>query len=182
MFAIGLFLVLHYWQGIFIGAGLALIFGSIYLLTNIGRKWYKKNMALRELKKMAQELGARDIKIDSENGRISYVVPEGTSNEKLEKISESLSKKGLKMNVSSVKYSGEEEQLNIKECSRVVSSTEIGFINKNNQRNNGKTNLQGTDNNQFFYEMECLNCGHIYHANGTDIWQRKCPLCQGGKS
>lgn len=26
--------------------------------------------------------------------------------------------------------------------------------------------------------MECLNCGHNYRANGTDIWQRKCPKCQ----
>jgi hypothetical protein len=27
--------------------------------------------------------------------------------------------------------------------------------------------------------MLCLKCGHIYHANGTDICQRKCLLCQG---
>ena len=51
-----------------------------------------------------------------------------------------------------------------------------------NQRNNGITSHEGTDNNQYFYEMECLNCGHKYYANGTDIWQRKCPACQGGRS
>jgi hypothetical protein len=67
------------------------------------------------------------------------------------------------------------------DCSQTVKSTDIGFINKNNQRNNGRTGQQGTDNNQFFYEMECLKCGHIYYANGTDIWQRKCPQCQGGR-
>ncbi len=59
--------------------------------------------------------------------------------------------------------------------------TETGSINKNNQRNNGRTDERGTDNGQWFYEMECLNCGHKYKANGSDIWQRKCPQCQGGK-
>lgn len=61
------------------------------------------------------------------------------------------------------------------------NSTEVGYINKNNQRNNGKTNIPGTGNLQWFYDMECLNCGHKYHANGHDIWLRKCPKCQGGK-
>lgn len=107
MFAIGLFLVLNHWQGILIGIGLALIFGAIYLLTKMGSKWYKKNMALMELKKMAQELGARNIEIDSESGRISFVVPEGSANEKLKKVSESLSEKGLKINVSSTKHPSE---------------------------------------------------------------------------
>ena len=60
-------------------------------------------------------------------------------------------------------------------------STETGYVNGNNQRNNGKTNIPGTGNNQWFYDMKCLNCGHKYHANGHDIWLRKCPKCQGGK-
>ena len=63
----------------------------------------------------------------------------------------------------------------------VTKSTETGYINKNNQRNNGCTYTHGTDYNQKFYSMECLSCGHKYRANGTDIWQRKCPQCQGGK-
>ena len=63
----------------------------------------------------------------------------------------------------------------------VTNSTETGYINKNNQRNNGCTYTHGTDYNQKFYSMECLSCGHKYRANGTDIWQRKCPQCQGGK-
>lgn len=29
--------------------------------------------------------------------------------------------------------------------------------------------------------LECLKCGHKYYANGTDIWLRKCPKCQGGR-
>ena len=64
---------------------------------------------------------------------------------------------------------------------RIVKSTSAGYVNKNNQKNNGCTYENGTDNNQKFYAMECLNCGHHYKANGTDIWQRKCPVCQGGK-
>ena len=62
------------------------------------------------------------------------------------------------------------------------NTTSPGYINANNQRNNGKTDKPGTDNNQFLYEMECLNCGRKYYANGSDIWQRKCPSCQGGKT
>ena len=63
----------------------------------------------------------------------------------------------------------------------VSKTTEQGYINKRNQRNNGCTYSHGTDFNQKFYSMECLNCGHKYQANGSDIWQRKCPKCQGGK-
>lgn len=59
-------------------------------------------------------------------------------------------------------------------------TTETGYINKNNQRNAGKTDMQGTDHGQYLYAMECLNCGHKYFANGSDIWLRKCPECQGG--
>ena len=64
---------------------------------------------------------------------------------------------------------------------RTVKSTEMGFVNKNRQRNNGCSYEGGTDNNQKFYFMECLDCGHCYKANGSDIWQRKCPKCQGGR-
>lgn len=65
---------------------------------------------------------------------------------------------------------------------KVAKTTITGYINKNNQRNNGKTDIPGTDYGQWFYDMECLNCGHKYYANGSDIWQRKCPKCQGGRA
>jgi len=68
-----------------------------------------------------------------------------------------------------------------KEEVRTMSTTEVGYINKNNQRNNGKTDKPGTDFGQWFYEMECLECGHIYHANGSNIYEKKCPNCQGKK-
>lgn len=62
-----------------------------------------------------------------------------------------------------------------------LKSTEVGYINDNDQKNNGRSNERGTDHGQWFYYMECLRCGHKYYANGSDIWQRKCPNCQGGK-
>lgn len=75
----------------------------------------------------------------------------------------------------------EKTQVYIIDRKNNMKSTEKGYINKNNQRNNGKTDQQGTGNLQWFYDMECLNCGHRYYANGHDIWLRKCPNCQGGK-
>ena len=62
-----------------------------------------------------------------------------------------------------------------------MKTTEQGYVNRNNQVNMGKTEEPGTDNMQWFYNMQCLNCGYSYKANGTDIFQRKCPKCQGGR-
>lgn len=62
-----------------------------------------------------------------------------------------------------------------------MKTTEKGYVNRNNQMNMGKTEEPGTDNMQWFYNMHCLNCGYSYKANGTDIFQRKCSKCQGGR-
>lgn len=63
-----------------------------------------------------------------------------------------------------------------------LQSTDSGYINRNNQMNTGRTELDGTDHMQKLYTMRCLNenCGHEYFANGSDIFQKKCPKCQGG--
>lgn len=61
------------------------------------------------------------------------------------------------------------------------ASTAAGYVNKNGQRNNGVTDKPGTDLNQMLYAMECLRCGKQYYTNGSDIWLRKCPACQGGR-
>ena len=60
-------------------------------------------------------------------------------------------------------------------------TTQIGYINRNRQKVVEKTDLDGTDNNQKIYELECLECGHRYGANGSDIFQRRCPVHDGGK-
>lgn len=175
MLGIGAFFVIKNWQGVFIGVGIALIVGTVCLLIKILHKWRNKQQALLELKAMAEEMWATDIQVDSEKGTISFATTsESLDDRKFDEMSRLLSDKGLKIRVSRTK----EEKENMPEA----KSTDIGYVNKNNQRNNGITSHEGTDNNQYFYEMECLNCGHKYYANGTDIWQRKCPACQGGRS
>ena len=60
-------------------------------------------------------------------------------------------------------------------------TTQNGYINKNNQENLGTKWVTGTDHGQYAYKLSCNRCGSIYGANGTDIFERKCPNCQGGK-
>jgi hypothetical protein len=66
--------------------------------------------------------------------------------------------------------------------SGTTSTTTIGYINRNNQKVHGTRGIGGTDHVAYSYKLECLepDCGHEYGANGTDIFQRKCPQCQGG--
>ena len=59
-----------------------------------------------------------------------------------------------------------------------MKTTNTGYINKNNQKNLGYIGVSETHYNQKFFEMECLDCGHKYLANGCDVWLRKCPSCQ----
>ena len=51
-------------------------------------------------------------------------------------------------------------------------TTAIGFVNGNNQKNNGPTGEPGTDHMQNFYSMKCLDCGFQYKANGSDIYRK----------
>jgi hypothetical protein len=59
-------------------------------------------------------------------------------------------------------------------------STRAGFINANAQSVVRPTGVPGTDHRQTIYILRCGNCTHEYGANGSDIWLRKCPKCQGG--
>ena len=61
-----------------------------------------------------------------------------------------------------------------------MKTTDAGYINKNNQKNLGYVGKSETHYNQRFFQMECLDCGHKYFANGCDVWLRKCPVCQVG--
>jgi hypothetical protein len=60
-------------------------------------------------------------------------------------------------------------------------TTEIGFENRNGQVVLMATDLPGTDHNQMTYGLGCRHCGEEYGANGSDIYERKCPSCQGGQ-
>ena len=60
-------------------------------------------------------------------------------------------------------------------------ATEPGFENRNRQTVIRTTGLAGTDHGQYVYVLRCGACGHEYGANGSDIFQRRCPRCQGGK-
>ena len=59
-----------------------------------------------------------------------------------------------------------------------------GRENRNGQINLGPTNpcRRGSDHRQYVYVMHCRTCKRNYGANGSDIWQRKCPFHQEGKS
>lgn len=62
-------------------------------------------------------------------------------------------------------------------------TTKIGYVNPHKQvviRNTGKP---GSDHNQKIYLLACSRCGHLYGANGSDIFERKCPKpdCGRGK-
>lgn len=59
-----------------------------------------------------------------------------------------------------------------------MKTLDVGYINKNNQKNLGYRGKSETHYNQKAFEMECLECGHKYLANGCDVWLRKCPVCQ----
>src|SRR4029077_6035426 len=59
-------------------------------------------------------------------------------------------------------------------------SVQQGFTNKNDQTVLHATDLPGTDFSQSINVLRCGNCTTEYGANGSDIWQRSCPNCQGG--
>ena len=49
---------------------------------------------------------------------------------------------------------------------------EPGFINEHNQKNLRQTDEPGTEYEQWFYEMECLDCGAVYKVNEQANQQR----------
>lgn len=62
-----------------------------------------------------------------------------------------------------------------------MRSTDVGYVNKNHQRNMGLTDKVATRPYANVYQMRCERCGHEYFANGSDVHLKKCPQCQGGK-
>lgn len=73
---------------------------------------------------------------------------------------------------------GEEDEV---ETRGSAYSTRVGFTNANNQTVLRPTGLPGTDHGQSIYVLQCGPCSEEYGANGSEIWLRKCPKCQGGR-
>ncbi len=61
-----------------------------------------------------------------------------------------------------------------------AETTIPGYENANGQSVVRATGLPGTDHLQTIYVLRCNGCQNEYGANGSDIYQRKCPSCQGG--
>jgi hypothetical protein len=55
-----------------------------------------------------------------------------------------------------------------------------GHRNRNRQTVIRATGLPGTDHLQTIYVLRCGDCEAEYGANGSDIFQRRCPDCQQG--
>jgi hypothetical protein len=64
--------------------------------------------------------------------------------------------------------------------SEAGKTTREGYRNRNGQVNIRATGLPGNDHSQYVYILRCERCAHEYGSNGSDIFQRKCPNCQGG--
>jgi hypothetical protein len=64
---------------------------------------------------------------------------------------------------------------------KASATTQPGFINRNNQKVLRKTDLPGNDHNQLVYIIQCQACSKCYGAIGSDIFQRRCPACAGGR-
>jgi len=60
-------------------------------------------------------------------------------------------------------------------------TTNSGYVNSNGQVTIRDTGSPGTDKFQRIYQLACSKCGHNYGANGSDIFDRKCPKCQHGR-
>ncbi len=56
-------------------------------------------------------------------------------------------------------------------------ASQVDFINQNNQKIHDVHELENSDD-QFSYQIKCLNCGHLYSVNSTNLFQCKCLICQ----
>ena len=61
-------------------------------------------------------------------------------------------------------------------------NTDPGHVNKNGQVTIRDTGTFKGGHSGRVYQMGCNHCGYVYGSFGGDIWERKCPNCQGGAS
>lgn len=60
-------------------------------------------------------------------------------------------------------------------------TTVPGYRNRNGQIVIRATTLPGSDHLQRIYVLNCEKCRAEYGVNGSDIFQRRCPQCDGGR-
>ena len=61
----------------------------------------------------------------------------------------------------------------------VADTTKIGYRNPNDQVCLGQRDIHDYDT-FYVYEVYCLRCGELYCAYGQEMYQRRCPNCDGG--
>jgi len=61
-----------------------------------------------------------------------------------------------------------------------TDSSRSGTVNKHGQMLMGAPAAAGNDPSPRAVKMFCTHCYLSYGANGSDVWLRKCPRCQGG--
>lgn len=59
-------------------------------------------------------------------------------------------------------------------------TTETGYVNRHGQVVVRNTGSKGTDHVHYVYQLACSKCGQNYGAKGPDIFERRCPFCDGG--
>ena len=64
--------------------------------------------------------------------------------------------------------------------SQAGQTTTPGYRNRHGQIVVRATGLPGNDHMQRIYVLRCEACRSEYGANGSDIFQRRCPNCGGG--
>jgi hypothetical protein len=55
-----------------------------------------------------------------------------------------------------------------------------GNLNRNQQLLVAQTAWQGSESRHYIWVMQCMPCGHMYGADASEFFQRKCPACQDG--
>jgi len=61
-----------------------------------------------------------------------------------------------------------------------AGTTQVGYVNRNGQEMVRLTSNVGNGHRQYVYVLRCRGCGHEYGVNGADIFQRRCPVHDGG--
>ncbi|KQP62783.1 hypothetical protein [Methylobacterium sp. Leaf112] len=62
-----------------------------------------------------------------------------------------------------------------------TASTDLGYVNRNDQMVLRKTGWPGNDHFREVYVLRCLECEHEYDVSETDTPVCHCPVCNGGR-